>query len=92
MATLNVLMDGDKSVCCFFRKKKFNLTTSVNPVESGTITGAGKYDKGTNVSVEATPTVDFEFDHWEVNGEETEGEEEPPIIGSWFNSWLLCWF
>jgi len=75
MSIINVLMDGDKAVCCFFRKKKFNLTTSVNPVGSGTITGAGKYDKGMTVPVEAVPAADYEFDHWTVNGVEEPAEE-----------------
>ena len=75
MATLKVQMDGDKVCIAWFKKKKFNLTTSVNPVGSGTITGAGKYDKGMTVPVEAVPAADYEFDHWTVNGVEEPAEE-----------------
>lgn len=82
MATKKLIMDGDKVCIAFFRKKKFNLTTSVDPAGSGTITPAsGKIDKGTEVIVNAVPAEDYEFDHFTVNGEEVEGdEEEPPII------------
>ena len=40
MATINVLMDGDKSVCAFFKKKKYTLTIIAS---NGTVSGAGTY-------------------------------------------------
>jgi hypothetical protein len=82
MAKLTMTMDGDKMCIAFFRKKQYTLTASVSPAGSGTITGAGKYDKNVSVIVEATPAIDYEFDHFEVNGEtiEADDEEEPPIM------------
>ena len=76
MATKDILMDGEKEVCCFFRKKKYNLTTSVDPAGSGTISGAGTYDKNTIITVQAVPAEDYEFDHFTVNGEEEPAEPE----------------
>ena len=66
MATKEILMDGDKVCIAWFKKKikKFILTTDVEPVEGGTITGAGTYDEGTVVPVEAIPNEGWEFDHW----------------------------
>jgi len=69
-------MDGDKVCIAFFKKKKFNLDTSVDPAGSGTITGAGTYDKNTIVTVEAVPATDYEFDRFTVNGEEEPAEPE----------------
>ena len=70
MATKDILMDGDKMCIAFFKKKikKFILSTSVEPVEGGTITGAGTYNEGTVVTVEAIPAEDYEFDHWGGDG------------------------
>ena len=150
MAIINILMDGDKSVCAFFKKKKYTLTiivnngivtgagvydtktvvniqatantgyqfdhwsgdlsgsvnpttilmnsnktitanfvlipvvqytlaTSVDPVDSGTVTGAGTYDTGTNVTIEATPAIDYDFDHW--NG----------VTGKWSGLGMGIW-
>ena len=76
MATKTINVDGDKDVCCFFRKKKFNVSTSVDPAGSGTITGAGTYDKNTIITVEAVPAEDYEFDHFTVNGEEQPADPE----------------
>ena len=76
MATLKIPMDGDKVCIAWFRKKKFNLTTSVDPTGSGTITGAGTYDKNTIVTVEAVPAEDYEFDRFTINGEEEPVEPE----------------
>jgi len=76
MATKEITMDGDKVCIAFFKKKKFNLDTSVDPAGSGTITGAGTYDKNTIVTVEAVPATDYEFDRFTVNGEEEPAEPE----------------
>ena len=78
MAKKTVTMDKDTEVECFFKKKTVNLITSVNPAGSGTITpnGLNIYNKGMTVVVEATPNTDNEFDHFEVNGEETEADPE----------------
>ena len=62
---VNVLMDKDKSVMACFKRKKFNLTTTVDPTDGGTITEGGKFNKGTIVEVEAIPNPDYEFDRWE---------------------------
>ena len=63
--TVEVLMDGDKSITVHFKKLQYTLTTSVEPEGSGTISGAGIYDKGTIVEVEAVPALGYIFDYWE---------------------------
>ena len=74
MATIKVT---DESECvAWFKKKKFTVTTSVDPAGSGMITGAGTYDKGTIVTVEAVPAEDYEFDRFTINGEEEPADPE----------------
>ena len=46
----------------------YDVTLSVNPSQSGTVTGAGKYMRNTNVTVTALPNNNYLFDHWEVDG------------------------
>lgn len=44
----------------------FTLTTSVSPVEGGSISPAqGSYDEGETLSLQATPTEGWEFVRWE---------------------------
>lgn len=61
---VNVLMDKNKTVKACFKRKKFNLTTNVDPIDGGTITAGGKFNKGTIVPVEAIASPDFDFNYW----------------------------
>jgi len=77
MAKKTLIMDGDKVCIAWFRKKQVMLETLVNPVGSGTITpNTGLVNKGTQVIVEAVPAEDYEFDHFTVNGENVEPDDE----------------
>ncbi len=44
---------------------KKTLTLVANPAEGGTLTGAGIYDTGTLVDVEAIPNEGYEFSQWD---------------------------
>ena len=44
----------------------YEISADVNPYGSGTITGAGIYARGTNVSLEATPIGNYAFENWEL--------------------------
>jgi uncharacterized repeat protein (TIGR02543 family) len=55
----------------------YTLTTLVDPVDSGNVTGGGTYDCCTNVQVEAIPTDGWVFVRW--SGDLT-GTENPATI------------
>ena len=77
MATITLKIDEDKVCIARFRKKQVMLTTSVDPIGSGTITpNSGEVNKGSEVIVEAIPAIDWEFDHFTVNGEEEPADPE----------------
>ena len=44
---------------------KKTLTLVATPAEGGTLTGAGTYEAGTHVEVEAIPNEGYEFSQWE---------------------------
>ena len=46
----------------------YSLTTNVNPVSSGIVTGAGEYQAGQSVTVSATPAVGYSFVNWTRQG------------------------
>lgn len=45
-------------------RESFVLSVSANPSEGGTITGAGEYYSGTEVSVQAVANEGYGFDEW----------------------------
>ncbi|UCD08261.1 MAG: YbhB/YbcL family Raf kinase inhibitor-like protein [Dehalococcoidales bacterium] len=53
---------------------QYELTTSVEPADSGTVSPGGTYDEGSNIRVTATPKEGYVFDHWsgDVSGSSTE--------------------
>jgi len=46
------------------------ITASINPANSGAVTGAGSYNPGDNVTLTATPNTGYSFVNWTENGAE----------------------
>lgn len=46
----------------------FNISASVAPADSGTVTGAGSYPEGASASLVATPNIGYAFANWAVAG------------------------
>lgn len=46
---------------------KYEVTASVNPMESGTVAGTGMYDKGTECTLIATANAGYVFSHWSID-------------------------
>ncbi len=60
--------EGDMATNCDGTvPETYNLTTSVNPANGGSVSlspSGGSYEEGTVVTVTATPSSGFEFDNW----------------------------
>lgn len=52
------------------------ITVSANPAEAGTVTGAGEYEEGTEVTLTATPAEGYEFVNWTENEAEVSTDAE----------------
>ncbi len=62
---LTITMNTDKKVTAHFVKAKYTLSTSTNPVGSGSIeVDKATYWYGTQVTLTATPSPDYQFDYW----------------------------
>ena len=48
----------------------YEITANANPVEGGTVTGAGNYDHGTECTLTATAQVGYTFVNWTLDGVE----------------------
>ena len=53
---------------------QYELTTSVEPADSGTVSPGGTYNEGSNIRVTATPKEGYIFDRWsgDASGSSTE--------------------
>jgi uncharacterized repeat protein (TIGR02543 family) len=66
--TYSFTANGDRTLVANFSLNSYSITASVNPENSGTITGAGTYDYGQAVSLTATPIEGYTFTNWTENG------------------------
>ena len=57
-------MEGDATYTAIFKPLQYEITTECDPVEGGTVTGAGIYDYGTTATLTATPNENYIFICW----------------------------
>ena len=61
-----VFMTADRNITAIFQPKLYNLDVTFSGV--GSVTGVGEYAYGETVSISATPSLGYEFSHWEGFG------------------------
>ena len=59
---------AEKNLVANFATQSYAITAVANPVEGGTITGAGSYDHGSTVNLVATPNAGYVFVNWTDGG------------------------
>lgn len=64
----------DWDLVASFSQNPHTLTLDADPVEGGTVEGAGTYSHGQNVTISATPHEGYNFISWTENGEFLSGE------------------
>ena len=57
-----------------FELNSYDITVSVNPAEGGSVTGAGTYSHGANVTLTATANEGYTFVNWTEGGQEVSTE------------------
>jgi uncharacterized repeat protein (TIGR02543 family) len=62
--SVSISMNSNKSVTANFAPITYTLTTTANPAAGGSVSGAGTYNSGTNVTVTATPAAGYTFTGW----------------------------
>ena len=53
---------------------KHQVTATVNPAETGTVTGIGEYEQGSEATLIATPAAGYTFKNWTVGDTEKSAE------------------
>lgn len=70
-----VVGDEDRILFANFEINSYEITASVNPSESGTVSGTGTYDHFEICSLVATPAEGYHFVNWTENGVEVSTSE-----------------
>ena len=60
----SVLVEGDATYTAVFTPLQYEITTESDPVEGGTVSGAGIYDYGSIATLTATPNENYMFICW----------------------------
>ena len=66
-ATYSFTVDSNRTLVANFELQSLDITGSVNPSNSGTISGAGNYDYGATAELIATPETGYDFVNWTEN-------------------------
>ena len=64
-----VMPTTDVNVSAIFWVDTLTIAVTVDPQEGGSVTGAGEYEYGTQVTLTATPDNVYLFTNWTVNGQ-----------------------
>ena len=59
-----IFVEGDATYTAVFEPLPYEITTECDPVEGGTVSGAGTYYYGTTATLTATPNEDYIFLCW----------------------------
>ena len=63
-----IIVEGDATYTAIFDLLQYEITTSADPVEGGTVTGGGIYDYGSVATLTATPNEGYYFLCWNDGG------------------------
>ncbi len=64
-STTTIIINSDKDVTANFKKITYTLTTRISPLGSGSVSpSSGTYKQGTSLTLTATTTSGYLFDHW----------------------------
>ena len=59
---------GSRNLTAMFSRIRYDLTLTCWPASTGTVSGQGVYDKGSNVKITAAPADGYRFVSWSENG------------------------
>ncbi len=71
MPSYSFVVKNDRTLKANFSKKKITIIGNVEPLNSGTILGLGKYEIGTTVMLTARPNAGWSFLEWRYSNGDT---------------------
>ena len=67
-ATYSFAASASRTLVANFQINTYNISATANPTAGGTISGAGEYTHGQNVTLTATANTGYTFTNWTENG------------------------
>ena len=74
-ATYSFEVTGARNLVANFAINSYEITATVNPANTGTVTGAGSYNHFATCTMVATPATGYHFVNWTVGGVEVSTSE-----------------
>jgi uncharacterized repeat protein (TIGR02543 family) len=65
---------GNRTLVAEFQIQSYTISATANPMEGGTVSGAGTYEYGTTCTLTATANYEYAFVKWTKDGEEVSTE------------------
>lgn len=72
---------GSRSFTAMFSQNRYTLTLVYSPSNTGTVSGQGIYNKGSDVKVTAVPERGYRFAGWSENGKTVSTSQEYTVKG-----------
>ncbi|HRX68915.1 MAG TPA: choice-of-anchor J domain-containing protein [Tenuifilaceae bacterium] len=69
--TYSFTAESDRNLTANFLINTYIVSTSVQPQNSGTVSGGGEYNYNSTATLEATPNAGWLFEKWSINGSES---------------------
>ena len=73
-ANYTFTVSGNRTLVAEFQIQSYTITATANPMEGGTVSGAGTYDYGATCTLTATANYEYAFVKWTKDGEEVSTE------------------
>ena len=73
-ANYTFTVSGNRTLVAEFQIQSYTISATANPMEGGTVSGAGTYEYGTTCTLTATANYEYAFVNWTKDGEEVSTE------------------
>lgn len=83
---------GSRNLTAMFSKNKYSVTLNCWPASTGTATGQGTYDVGSDIKITAAPISGYRFVSWSENGNVISTDSEYSINNISRDMFLLATF
>ena len=67
---------GSRNLTAMFSRNKYDLSLYCWPASTGTVSGQGTYEQGSNVKIAAAPASGYRFVSWSENGNVVSSDQE----------------
>lgn len=83
---------GSRNLTAMFSQTKYSLSLTGWPASTGTLSGQGTYEKGSDIRIKAAPISGYRFVSWSENGNVISSDAEYTINGISRDMFLLATF